>query len=501
MLRLQTNWSRYGLAMAVSVVAAILYFLSATPNGDSEVRYFGFILAILVSALAAGLGPGLLATAISALASAYLLLPPVFSIQIGSEERTARLILFAAEGVLLSFIGSIAGDAVTADSDASWMRRYAPAFLFVAAATGLKLLAYRDLEVTVPFTLFYAATAASAWAGGFGPGVVATLLSALSARYFFIEPKYALSIQAPSAAVRVALFLIEGAVLAALSGKYARARRIAHDAIDLAADYSRRMRRSVEDLRALRLTTHDVIWEWNPDTDKMIEGATESERPEETEPSLTLSTWLQQIHPEDRKAVEAGLMAALGGGSDEWVCEYRKLCPGGRSAYIADHAHIVRAPSGKAARLIGRRTDVSETKRATKIFGSVKRYRAAFEQSPLAILLADHGLRIVNANHAAAVIFGYGFSELTNLSLDRLFDPSRREPVMQALLNLNPTNHRAMVIEAECVQAGGSRFRAKVNAAMIADMGDGSRGWVVTIEDIATASGMKQLVRTDAGDA
>ena len=81
MFRLRSFSARYGFSLAVTAMASLLYFLAGPPVMDSDVRYFGFVLAVLVAALLAGLGPGLLATALSACASAYLLLRPVYSFE------------------------------------------------------------------------------------------------------------------------------------------------------------------------------------------------------------------------------------------------------------------------------------------------------------------------------------------------------------------------------------------------------------------------------------
>src|SRR5438552_523760 len=165
MYRLYSPWGRYGGAVVLTFVASLVYLLAGPPDVNSDLRYFGFALAVVISAILGGLGPGLLATGLAGLISAYLLLPPIYSIQIASVERTSELILFLGEGLLLSFAGNMIRDADTADVTASGLRRYLSPVLFVAVATGLKLIALRGLEHELPFALFYATTAASAWAG------------------------------------------------------------------------------------------------------------------------------------------------------------------------------------------------------------------------------------------------------------------------------------------------------------------------------------------------
>lgn len=483
-LRIRSRSGRYGFAVAASTLASLLYFCSRPQDIDTDLAYFGFNLAVLLTSLVCGRGPGLLATAISAFASLYLLLPPVFSFKVASDEQTSRLLMFAGEGVLLSFVGQFLRDADTADADLTWTKRYIPALLFVATATGLKLLAFRDLERTMPFTFFYAAIGASAWAGGFGPGVVATLLASLSARYFFLLPRYSLAVGSIVNAERVMLFVLEGIMISGLSASYPKARRIASDAIRRLQLYAEGMRRSIEDVRALRLTAPDVIWEWDLTSNRMTRGTTEVERPESSVATMNLTTWLRQIHPEDRDTVAESLNVALRQGREEWKCEYRKLRPGGGSVHISEHAYIIRSEVGTPVRVVGRSVDVSEAKRAERIISTEKRYRVAFEQCPLAILLLDNGLHVISANRAAGEVLGYSRVDLLGMHVEKLFREKRRQTVMETLLDLPRTGHYSTTLEEYCVRPGGEQFRAKINVAVLAELEGGSPGWAIMIEEI-----------------
>jgi PAS domain S-box-containing protein len=484
MLRLRSTWARYGLALGATALASLLHFLTGSPDVDSDVMYFGFTAAVLLAATVGGLGPGLLATGLSAFASAYLFLSPVFSIQVASDEQIARLILFAGEGVLLSFVGNVLHDADAADVDAAWIMRYLPALLFVSTATGLKLIVFTDLERVLPFTFFYAAIAATAWWGGFGPGLLATLLASLAARYFFLVPRYSLAVFSSVNAARVGLFILEGVLICGLTASYPKARRITNDAIDKMRQYAHRMRRSMEDIRALRLTTKDVIWEWDTAANRMVRGTTELERPETSAATMTLGAWLQQIHSEDRTAVAASLNSAMREGREEWLCEYRRLRPGGASAHISDRAYIIRDTAGNAVRLVGRSADITESKNAARIFGTERHYRAVFEQNPLAILMTDNGLHVISSNRAAADVLGYSSAQLLGMHVEKVVEERRRKAIMEALLGLTRVGLSTITLEEDCVRADGELFRAKINAAVISEVEDGSAGWVIMIEEI-----------------
>jgi PAS domain S-box-containing protein len=485
MLRLQSPWTRYGLALAATEIASLLYFIVGPDYADSDVRYFGFLLAVVVSAILGGLGPGLLATGFAALGSAYLFLPPIFSIQVASDDGIARLALFAGEGILLSVIGGMVRDTKTRDITVSMSTRYILALLFVSTATGLKLLAFGAVERDLPFTFFYAAIAASTFAGGLGPGLAATLLASVSARYFFLDPRYSLAVFTFKDAARVAFFMVEGILLAGLSAKHPKARRIVRDAIAQVRLYTKRMQRSVEDVRALRRISKDVIWELDLATNRMMRGVTETERPEIPAATMSFSSWLLQIHPEDRPVVNASLKSALQDGSEEWLCEYRRLRLGGTFTHVSDHAYIIKDDARNPVRVVGRTADMSESSRADGVFTKEREYRASFDQNPLAILLTDNDLRIMTANHAAREVLGYSLSELAMMNAETLFVPGRRETVVSMLVSLDPQDHSSITIEEECVRADGEIFRGKIAAAVVSGAEGRSSGRVIMIEDVS----------------
>ncbi len=86
---------RYGLAMFLSGAALLGTLLLAPLIGQSIFPLF--LAAVMVSAWYGGLGPGLLATAVSALVSLYALLPPYFSLGLTLETgvRLAAFLLVA----------------------------------------------------------------------------------------------------------------------------------------------------------------------------------------------------------------------------------------------------------------------------------------------------------------------------------------------------------------------------------------------------------------------
>jgi PAS domain S-box-containing protein len=102
-----------------------------------------------------------------------------------------------------------------------------------------------------PFTLFFAAVMVTAWFGGLWPGLFATALSAWLGCYFFLFPQHSLQIASPAQGLRLAVFVLEGALISALVEMMHSARRRAEaNALEV--------KKSEEELRVRARQQHAV---------------------------------------------------------------------------------------------------------------------------------------------------------------------------------------------------------------------------------------------------
>lgn len=102
--------------------------------------------------------------------------------------------------------------------------QYGVALLLVALALGANLLFYSYLEPT-PTPLFFAAVMVSAWYGGLGPGLLATLLSTLAINYFYIEPTHSFDVSNLAYVVRSGVFVMAATLINSLNQAQRSARR------------------------------------------------------------------------------------------------------------------------------------------------------------------------------------------------------------------------------------------------------------------------------------
>ncbi len=184
-------------AALVAVAIATLFNLVVhwSVDLDQDIHYFALAGAVLFAAVLGGHGPGFFATALSGLSSAYFSLAPQFSFQVASPEASQRLLVFLAEGALLSLAGEMLGNG---EANAAMLRGYSR-YLAMPMCVGASVLLESDrdgphMASELPFAFNYAAICLSAWLGGVASGVGATLVLAGITRYFLLVPLHSLAI-------------------------------------------------------------------------------------------------------------------------------------------------------------------------------------------------------------------------------------------------------------------------------------------------------------------
>ena len=101
----------------------------------------------------------------------------------------------------------------------SWQLRYAFALGMVVATTLLRQPLAPMLGNSAPFILYFPALVVVGWFAGFGPGMLATVLSGYAARTWFFEPKGSFAIPDVPSAFRLGLFLFSGMLTSYLCGR------------------------------------------------------------------------------------------------------------------------------------------------------------------------------------------------------------------------------------------------------------------------------------------
>jgi len=145
--------------------------------------------------------------------------------------------------------------------------RYGAAVLATGSALALQAMLVPYFGAgpnSTPFIVFFAAVMASAWFGGLGPGLLATVLSALLSWYFFLSHQFSFVVAEPGQILRLFVFTVEGAFISTLSEAMHRSRgRAEVSALELLGREARlrelaRQQVAVAELGRLALGTHDL---------------------------------------------------------------------------------------------------------------------------------------------------------------------------------------------------------------------------------------------------
>ena len=90
MSRRRSGWLRYGVAILIAV-AVLALKLVLIPLVSQDAPFLLFFVAVMGAAIFGGLGPGLLATALTGLFNCYFFMRPYGRFEIGGIDQKIRL--------------------------------------------------------------------------------------------------------------------------------------------------------------------------------------------------------------------------------------------------------------------------------------------------------------------------------------------------------------------------------------------------------------------------
>ncbi|HYM33581.1 MAG TPA: GAF domain-containing protein [Candidatus Cybelea sp.] len=111
--------------------------------------------------------------------------------------------------------------------------------------------------------------------------------------------------------------------------------------------------------------------------------------------SVSADAWLMLFHPDELPAYRTAMRACLKGVTKSLHCEYRIVSDSGKERWVEDSALPVRDENGRAVRMIGAVSDISERKRSET---EIRAARDAAEAASQAIEAAYRDLKAAQAN-------------------------------------------------------------------------------------------------------
>jgi PAS domain S-box-containing protein len=262
-------------------------------------------------------------------------------------------------------------------------KRHAFALLCCSIGLGLRLLLNASLGTAIPYITFLPAIILTTWAGGLGPGLAATILSAVAALYFAVEPLRSFALRSWVDTLGVGRFLVVGAVISVLIEAVRNAQHTSANRLQrLQEEMTERQRaeeacnESQERLQLSLDAANEGLWVLNVTTGE----AYYSPRYytllgyEPNEWSANNQTWLSLMHPDDRSTVDARRAEQIKRRHGAFDLEYRSRTKAGEYAWLRSSGKVVdRNPDGTPARIVGTVMNITERKRLEEQFQQAQR--------------------------------------------------------------------------------------------------------------------------------
>ena len=278
-----------------------------------------------------------------------------------------------------------------------------PAWLIYACAvavTGATLLLRLGMGVSpgerVLLIIFIIPIILSAYAGGLGPGLLATLVAAISVNYFLIPPTYTLSFTKRADFIQWLMLIVNGVCISGLSEAMHRSRRRAEmsrmlQAVTLA---------SVGD-GVITTDIQELITFLNPEAERLT-GWSRQEAA-----GQPLSAVFRVIDAKTRQPYAAQAQELMASGRSAGLGENPVLLARDRQEFdIEANAAPIKHEDGALGGMILVFHDCSEKRKAAAALKeSEERYRRLVEMSPDAILVLVQG-RLLFVNQAGAGLLG-----------------------------------------------------------------------------------------------
>ena len=237
----------------------------------------------------------------------------------------------------------------------------------VATTVVLRVHLERVLEDTAPLLAFVLPVTICAVLGGFWVGLLATVGSAISGSYFFIDRAAQFDLGSTDILARVGLFILVGLVISGMSEKmhieFARA--------VLAEQHVAARELQLREAKLQMELTLDAAgagtWDWDVVADKIVWSQTNYDLygiDQEKRPITTCEDWLGTLISGDRIPADAYVRQVLVPSQDDrYRAEFRIEHPTKGERWILGLGRINRDERGHAQRIRGINIDITDRKR------------------------------------------------------------------------------------------------------------------------------------------
>ncbi|MFA7402653.1 MAG: PAS domain S-box protein [Pelobacteraceae bacterium] len=382
--------------------------------------------------------------------------------------------------------------------------RYGMAIALVIAAAAMRLTILQALGTRYVFTVFYPAVMLAALYGGVWSGLLATVISALLASYFWMEPVEHFSLKQPVDLLALTIFFLSGTLISVIAEAMHRAQARAHKAeiqthVSAERELSTLVLQESEDrlksvLQSSSMGTFEVDLQSGAGRWNEVEFELLGLKPGEVVSNPDV--FFRYVHPDDIASVTAQWEEALQSGVLD--TEFRIVRADGEERWLAGKGRFAfeNKAGGRAIRFMGVNFDITGRKQAElELVETQQRLRAIMEAVPVGISYSDDPTcRNVRGN--PAVLAQFETKQEDNLSASaidsdapgrqvRFFRQGKQiSDVELPLQRAVAENREIEPMELEIEMPGGRRWFAEASGAPIRDRDGNVIGGVAVTVDI-----------------
>ena len=218
--------------------------------------------------------------------------------------------------------------------------------------------------------------------------------------------------------------------------------------------------------------------------------------PDDLADSEAQALFLKRIHPDDIAILRQADEDCIKGLTERSIAEYRIKFPDGRYRWMRSNAVIVEhSADGKALRLLGAQTDVTELHEAQEsLQASRERFELMLEEAPVGMALFNIKGNFLGANEALSRMTGYTQKEMFGgmKFQDMISKPDMAE-IASVVGDLKSKAHSSYQGEYQIVPKSGPAVWGLLSVAWTTDPVMKSDVFIVQINDISEKKNIEKI--------